>query len=75
MPKPYFHNSKPINENKNQRKNIQNKKVEVKDVVNINILLNRVKIEKKKETKQKIFLCSFTLLTLTIFGIFILIIK
>ena len=49
--------------------------VRLKRVVDINILLNRVKIEEKNETKRKIFFFSFATLAISIFGTFIVIIK
>jgi len=75
MQKYYFHNSKQISENKFEKTSTQILKVETKIPVDINILLNRVKIEKKIETKKKIFFFSFITLALTLFGIFIVIIK
>ena len=50
MPKSYFHNQKPIYENKNQTKITPVFNVVTKRAVDINILLNRVKIEKKNAT-------------------------
>ena len=47
MSKSYFHNQKPIYENKNQTKITPVFNVVTKRAVDINILLNRVKIEKK----------------------------
>tara|TARA_B100000768_G_C11101935_1_gene299496 strand:+ start:66 stop:263 length:198 start_codon:yes stop_codon:yes gene_type:complete len=53
----------------------QNFKVEKKNTVDINILLNRVKIEKKNEIKRKFFFFSFSTLAVSLFGFFIVNIK
>ena len=50
MLKNYFHNSKINNENKNKKILIQTFKTNTKTVVDINILLNRVKLEEKNQT-------------------------
>ena len=74
MPKSYFH--KKINyENKNQTKINQVFNVVTKRAVDINILLNRVKIEKKNQSKQnyKFFFLTVTLLGLA--GFFITFLK
>ena len=75
MPKSYFHNQKPIYENKNQTKITPVFNVVTKRAVDINILLNRVKIEKKNETKRKIIFISTIVLTLSLIGTFISLIK
>jgi len=75
MEKNYFHNNKVFNENKDKKKFTRTSKVEVKSIVDVNILLNRVKIEEKNETKRKIFFFSFVTLALILFGSFIAIIN
>ena len=75
MQRYYFHNYKTLNENKIKKKLNQISKLESKETVDINILLNRVKTNKKNETKRKIIFFSFTILTLSLFGSFIAIIK
>ncbi len=65
MQKTYFHKSKLS----------QASKVEVKSTVDINILLNRVKIERKNEIKRKFIFFSFSTLAVCLFGFFIVIIK
>ena len=75
MLKNYFHNSKINNENKNKKILIQTFKTNTKTVVDINILLNRVKLEEKNQTKKKIFFFSFVTFALSLFGTFIIIIK
>ena len=52
MQKNFFHNNK--SSNKNEKKITSNSKVETKHVVDINILLNRVKKEEKNETKRRV---------------------
>ena len=68
MQKYYFHNNKPTSENKDEKKLTQILKVETKSPVDINILLNRVKIEEKIETKKKIIFYSLTILALGLFS-------
>ena len=75
MPKSYFHNQKPIYENKNQTKITPVFNVVTKRAVDINILLNRVKIEKKNAIKRKIIFISTIVLTLSLIGTFISLIK
>ena len=75
MHKTYFHNYKIPNENKDKKKLHQISKLDKEEAVDINILLNRVKINEKNETKRKIIFFSFTILALGIFGSFIAIIK
>ncbi|MDA7581176.1 hypothetical protein OAT04_03745 [Candidatus Pelagibacter sp.] len=75
MQKTYFHNFKSKIESKEKKKLAQSSKVDTKYVVDINILLNRVKIEERNETKRKIIFFSFITLALTLFGTFITIIK
>jgi len=73
MRKPYFHNDKVFS--KNKEKLFHNFNVEKKKVVDINILLNRVKIKKKIEKKKKIIFFSFVTLLLVLFGTVIAILK
>jgi|TARA_B110000259_G_scaffold128845_1_gene145503 hypothetical protein len=75
MSKSYFHNQKPIYENKNQTKITPVFNVVTKRAVDINILLNRVKIEKKNAIKRKIIFISTIVLTLSLIGTFISLIK
>jgi hypothetical protein len=71
MNKNYPHDNKRFNENKDKKKLSQNLNIKSKDVVDINILLNRVKIEKKNEAKRKIIFFSIMSLVLSAFFIFI----
>jgi hypothetical protein len=50
-----------------------NIKTKQEKTTNINILLNRVRFNKKKELKNKIFFTSLVVLTVTLIGIFSLI--
>ena len=67
MQKSYFHNNKSISENNNQTKNIYIQNIDQKSNVDINKLLNRVKIERKNDIKKKIFFYSTITLILSIF--------
>tara|TARA_B110000114_G_C14715618_1_gene247108 strand:+ start:231 stop:458 length:228 start_codon:yes stop_codon:yes gene_type:complete len=75
MPKSYFHNDKPMNEDIEKKKSIKVFNQDKKKIVDVNILLNRVKIEEQIELKKKIFFFSFVLITLSLFGTLIVIIK
>ena len=75
MSKAYFHDSKHKVENNVQKKTIPLQYTDQKRVVDINILLNQVRIDKKNEFKRKaIFYCSI-ILTLGFFLAFIMITK
>ena len=75
MQKKYFHNKKLSDENKVEKKLSLISNADTKRVVDINILLNRVKLEEKNQIKQKIFFFSFVTVALSLFGTFITIIK
>ena len=75
MQKVYFHNNKSIDQNINTKRLSEAQHVSEKQVVDINKLLNRVKIEKKNETKQKIIFYSFTILGLSLLGTTITLLK
>ena len=53
MQKMYFHNDKSIDQNINTKRLSEAQHISKKQVVDINKLLNRVKIDQKNETKQK----------------------
>ena len=75
MYKTYFHDRKHNSEKKVQKKTIPLRYIGQKRVVDINRLLNRVRIDKKNDIKKKaIFYCS-TILMLGFFSAFIMIIK
>ncbi len=73
MPNNYFHNKKLTNENEDKIKSSQLTNTYLKKTVDINILLNRVKIEKKIETKRRVILFSFVILLVGLFGNLIII--
>ena len=68
MPKVYFHNKKSIDQNINTKRLSEAQHVKERQVVDINKLLNRVKIDQKNETKRKIIFYSFIILGLSLFG-------
>lgn len=71
MTKYYYHNFKSI-DGSIEKKNFQIIKAAVqKRTVDINMLLNRVKLEKKNEIKQKIIYYSLTISLLFLIGVFI----
>jgi len=65
MQKTYFHNNKHISEKNDQKKAIIVEQINQKKRVNINKLLNRVRIEKKDENKRKIIFYSSIILTIS----------
>ena len=71
----YFHNEKSINQNINTKRLSEAQHVNEKQVVDINKLLNRVKIDQKNETKRKIIFYSSTLLALSLLGTLISLLK
>ncbi|MDC0451947.1 hypothetical protein OAL65_01700 [Candidatus Pelagibacter sp.] len=75
MQKTYFHDKKHISEKKVQKKTIPLQYVDQKRIVDINKLLNRVKIHQKNETKRKIIFYSSTVLGLSLLGTFITFLK
>jgi hypothetical protein len=75
MPKVYFHNEKSIDQNINTKRLSEAQHVSEKQVVDINKLLNRVKIDKKKETKRKIIFYSFIIMGLSLFAALITFLK
>ena len=75
MQKAYFHNKKHNSEKKVQKKTIPLQYIDQKRVVDINKLLNRVRMDEKNETKKKIIFYSLTTLALGLFSTLIIIIK
>ena len=75
MQKIRFHNSKIVSENVDEKKTKQTQNLDPKIVVDINKLLNRVKMEERNVTKKKIIFFSMITLSLIFVGIFIAIIK
>ena len=75
MQKTYFHDSKHNSEKKVQKKTIPLQYIDQNRIVDINKLLNRVKVDKKNEFKRKIIFYSLTTLALGLFSTLIMIIK
>ena len=75
MRKVYFHNGKSIDQNINIKRLSEVRHVSEKQVVDINKLLNRVKMDQKNETKRKIIFYSFTILVLSLLGTLIIVLK
>jgi len=75
MRKLYFHNGKTIDQNINLKRLSEIQQVGKKQVVDINKLLNRVKIDQKNETKRKIIFYSFIIFGLSLFGTLISLVK
>ena len=75
MRKVYFHNEKSIDQNINTKRLSEAQHVNEKQVVDINKLLNRVKIDQKNETKRKIIFYSLVILGLSLLGTLITFLK
>ena len=75
MQKNYFHDRKHISEKKVNKKTIPLQYIDQKRIVDINKLLNRVKIDQKNETKRKIIFYSFIILGLSLLGNLITLLK
>ena len=75
MQKVYFHNGKSINQNINTKRLSEAQHIGEKQIVDINILLNRVKLDKKNEIKKKIIFFSCSTLALGLFATLIAIIR
>ena len=75
MEKTYFHDRKHISEKKVQKKTIPLQYIDQKRIVDINKLLNRVKIDQKNETKRKIIFYSSTVLGFSLLGTLITFLK
>jgi uncharacterized membrane protein YvbJ len=75
MRKVYFHNEKSIDQNINTKRLSEVHQIGERQVVDINKLLNRVKIDQKNETKRKIIFYSFVIFGLFLLGILITFLK
>ena len=75
MLKTYTHNNKSINESKGQKRTNPVQYIDQKRIVDINKLLNRVRMDKKNETKRKIIFYSSSILALSLFSTLIVTIK
>jgi hypothetical protein len=70
-----FDNNKSISKNKVQKKTIPVQYIDQKRIVDINKLLNRVRMDKKNENKKKIIFYSLTILALGLFSTLITVVK
>ena len=75
MRKVYFYNEKSIDQNINTKRLSEAQHIGERQVVDINKLLNRVKIDQKNETKRKIIFYSSTVLGLSLLGTLITFLK
>ena len=75
MRKVYFHNEKSIDQNVNTKRLSDSRHMGERQVVDINKLLNRVKIDQKNETKRKIIFYSFVILGISLLGTLIVFLK
>ena len=75
MQKVYFHNKKSIDQNINTKRLSEAHLISERQVVDINKLLNRVKIDQKNETKRKIIFYSVIILGLSLLGTLIVFLK
>ena len=65
MQKNYFHDNKHTSEKNDQKKVITVEQIKQKRRVDINKLLNRVRIEKKNENKKRIIFYSLIILSIS----------
>ena len=75
MRKVYFHNEKSIDQNINTKRLSEAQYIGERQVVDINKLLNRVKVDQKNETKRKIIFYSFVILGFSLLGTLIIFLK
>ena len=75
MQKIYFHDNKHNSEKNDQKKTISVEQFNQNRKVNINKLLNRVRMDKKNENKRKIIFYSSVILSLGLFSTLLTIIK
>ncbi|MDC1247741.1 hypothetical protein N8Z52_00490 [Pelagibacteraceae bacterium] len=75
MQKTYFHDNKHFSEKNGQKKAISVEQINQKKRVDINKLLNRVRVDKKNENKRKIIFYSSVILSLGLFSTLLTIIK
>ena len=75
MQKSYFHNNKFNYESKDKNIPTPVQYINQKRNVDINKLLNQVRMDKKNKTKRDIIFYSFAILALSLFSTLIMIIK
>ena len=71
----YFHHEKSIDQNTNTKRLSEAQHINKRQVVDINKLLNTIKIDHKKETKRKIIFYSLSILGLFLLGTLITFLK
>tara|TARA_B110000967_G_scaffold203424_1_gene244085 strand:+ start:748 stop:975 length:228 start_codon:yes stop_codon:yes gene_type:complete len=75
MQNSYFHNNRTSFVKENKRRLSQTHNLEKKKTVDINTLLNRVKIDERNKRKQQIIFFSSVILALGFFATFITLIQ
>ena len=75
MPKVFYHNKKLVDQKTITKKLSKVQSISEKQVVDINKLLNRVKIDQKNETKRKIIFYSLIILGFSLLGALIQFLK
>ena len=75
MKKVFYYKERLIDQNINTKKLFKAQNINEKQVVDINKLLNRVKIDQKNETKRKFIFYSLTVLSLSLLGTLITVLK
>ena len=75
MRKNIFHDSRHISEKDDQKKTTTVEQIKQNRRVDINKLLNRVRVDKKNENKRKIIFYSSVILSLGLFSTLLTIIK
>ena len=75
MKKVFYYKERLIDQNINTKRLSEVQQVSEKQVVDINKLLNRVKIDQKNETKKKFIFYSLTILSLSLLGTLIAVLK
>ena len=75
MKKVFYYKERLIDQNINTKKLSTVQHISEKQVVDINKLLNRVKIDQKNERKRKIIFYSLTVLGLSLLGTLITFLK
>ena len=75
MQKDYFYNDKSINENKVNKRVLPVSTVNTKSIVDINILLNRVKTLEQYEKKKKAFFLGSAVFSLSAMTLFLYLLK
>ena len=70
-----FEKNKLTGRSKSQKKTIPVQYIDQKRIVDINKLLNRVRMDKKNENKKKVIFYSLTILALGLFSTLITVVK